>query len=139
VDISAPANAIEYHPALLAHADDNAGGAAAHSTSAVSSMHMPPSHLKGTATFPAMSIPKDSDDSDSLGSDLSDEDWDVLLSDGDSLDSDMSDSEMYASFSPSELAENERFGAEYTGPRLSDFDSARMLILMTHASTCPCQ
>jgi len=145
VDISAPANAIEYHPALLAHADENAGGGSAGGAGqacVVSSMHMPPSHLKASTTFPATTV--NTSDSDSLGSDLSDEDWEGLLSDDDDDDDDESgspepyDPETFATLSPADQAENETFGAEYTGPTLSDRESSRLLILMGHASTCPC-
>jgi len=89
---------------------------------------------KATRTFPASSVAKDSSDTDS-GSDLSDDDWE----DDDSLGSDQTDVEALASMSPAEKAEVERFGDEYTGPKLSDTESARLLILMAHASTCPCQ
>jgi hypothetical protein len=79
-----------------------------------------------------------SDDSDS-GSELSDE---LLLTDasddGSFIDSDDSDLENFLqSFSPGEQAENESFGLEYTGPKFSDRDAARLLLLMDHASTCP--
>ena len=39
---------------------------------------------------------------------------------------------------PAERAEHETFGSEYMGPRLADDHAARLLILMGHASTCPC-
>lgn len=145
MDISAPANAIEYHPALLAHADENGGGGSgggAGQACVVSSMHMPPSHLKASTTFPATTV--NTSDSDSLGSDLSDEDWEGLLSDDDDDDDDESgspepyDPETFATLSPADQAENETFGAEYSGPTLSDRESSRLLILMGHASTCPC-
>jgi len=126
VDISAPANAIEYHPALLAHADE-------HAASAVAPPAPPPPPPK-----PAM-VSRDLSDTDSLGSDLSDDDWDGIQTDDDSLGSDETDAEALAVMSPAIKAENERFGAEYTGPRLSEGESARLLILMAHASTCPCR
>lgn len=124
VDISAPANAIEYHPALLAHADEHAASAPP--------PPVPPPPKPTT-------VAKDGSDTDSLGSDLSDDDWDGMLTDDDSLGSDHTDVEALASMSPSEKAENERFGAEYTGPKLNEKESARLLILMAHASTCPCR
>jgi hypothetical protein len=103
---------------------------------------MPSSHLKPTATFPTTTITKDPSDTDSTGSDLSDEDWEGLLSDdsdADSYDSDLSDPVAFAALSPSEQAEHERFGEGYTGPKLSEKDASRLLTLMAHASTCPCQ
>lgn len=97
-------------------------------------MHMPPAHLN--ATFPATSVGRESD-SDSFGSDLSDEDWDDLVSE-DNSESD-SDGDALVSMTPAEQAEKERFGAEYIGPKLSEADSAKLLTLMAHASTCPCE
>jgi hypothetical protein len=76
--------------------------------------------------------------SDVDDSDLSDDDG--LLSDA-SLDLDSDESEVLDSenMSPAEQAESEKFGAEYDGPKFSDSESARLLNLMLHASTCPCR
>jgi hypothetical protein len=125
VDISAPANAIEYHPALLAHVDEAAAGGGANSVLPIRA-----------APLKAPPAPKeDIEGSDSDDSDLSDDD---MLSD-DSLVSEESDPEILASMSPSEKAELEKFGADYTGPKLSDGQSARLLPLLLHASSCPCR
>lgn len=43
------------------------------------------------------------------------------------------------SMTPAERAEHETFGNEYEGPVLADDHAAKLLILMGHASTCPCQ
>jgi hypothetical protein len=76
-------------------------------------------------------------DSDS-GSELS-ELSDDSLSD-DSLESDDDDEESldFQAMSQAEQAEHESFGEEYTGPVLSEDDASRMLVVMAHASTCPC-
>lgn len=134
LDISAPANAIEYHPALLVHAEEggNSGGGA---VTGPGVMHINPSHIPSSAAFPMNRrypvLPSDSDS----GSDLSD------LSDGDlsddSLDSDFEEMESIGTLSPAEQAENETFGAEYAGPKLTEDEHARLLVLMSHASTCP--
>ena len=121
VDITAPANVIEYHPALLAHADDNAGGG---SSTVAEAPESKPAALP--VEDPKLS---DSDDSYLSGEDLSDM----------SLDSDDSDLDAVASLSPADQAENEDFGSEYTGPSLSDETASRLLVLMLHASTCPCR
>lgn len=42
------------------------------------------------------------------------------------------------SMTPAERAEHETFGKEYDGPVLADDHAAKLLILMGHASTCPC-
>jgi hypothetical protein len=131
VDISAPANTIEYHPALLAHADENGG-----------STPTPPAAIVKpvtTVSAPVTSVPKCGNDSDSFGSDLSDDDLDGLLSDTDSEGSGEIGMERIDALSPAEQAENEYFGVEYKGPKLKDSEAARLLILMGHASTCPCK
>lgn len=115
VDITAPANVIEYHPALLAHADDNTGG-----------VTKAPEPEPAPVEDPKLS---DSDESYLSGEELSDM----------SLDSDDSDLDTLAFLSPADQAENEDFGSEYTGPSLSDETASRLLILMQHASTCPCR
>jgi len=145
VDISAPANAIEYHPALLAHADEGAAAAAASVTTvaavAPEAVVVPP---VAPPTAPALA--GSDDDSDDDESDLSDDDG--LLSDDyddDEDDDDDSsaggscDSGHFASMSPAGQAEHERFGAEYQGPKLSDEQASSLLNLMLHATTCPCR
>jgi hypothetical protein len=74
-----------------------------------------------------------------LGSELTDEDWDGIDSDDDSLGSDLSDNEPLIRRSPAEVAERERFGDEYKGPVCDDEEASRLLLLMGHASTCPCE
>jgi hypothetical protein len=125
LDIGAPANAIEHHPflldsALLAQADDNAGDSVADYVMPVrpSTVKVPsPANIEANAA------------SDIDLSDLSDDD---LLSD-DSVGSDDSD------MSLGEKAEIEKFGDEYQGPKLPEESSSRLLLLMLHASTCPCR
>jgi hypothetical protein len=64
------------------------------------------------------------------------------LSDGSfsdcSLDSDDSTTDLQ-SMSPAEQAEHESFGHDYKGPEFSDANASRLLVLMAHASTCPCR
>lgn len=73
-------------------------------------------------------------ESDTDLSELSDDDISIG-----SLNSDDSESDLILSMTPAELAENETFGSEYTGPCLPVSQAARLLILMGHASTCPCR
>jgi len=134
IDISAPANAIEYHPALLAHADENNGGSSAVSSSANEPAPVappppalaPPPH-KDQAYVDGLDSDSESDLSELSDGSLSDD----SLSDDDSLD--------FQTMSPAEQAEHETFGNEYRGPVLSDDHASRLLILMAHASTCPCR
>lgn len=90
-----------------------------------------------TTTAPTTTVKYDGD-LDSLGSEISNDESDRLyMSDDDSLYSAEFDPEAVASMSPSEQAENERFGMEYGGPTLTDGEASRLLILMGHASSCP--
>jgi hypothetical protein len=143
IDITSPANAIEYHPALLAHAEENGsgggGGAASATAHCPGVMHIHPSHISSSTTFPISNstpnrrYPVPPSDSDSSGlSDISDGD----LSD-DFYDSDDSLDALMGIMSPAEQAENEEFGLEYNGPKLTDDQTSRLLVLMSHASTCP--
>jgi hypothetical protein len=87
-----------------------------------------------TTTAPTTTVKYDGD-MDSLGSEISNDE--LYLSDDDSLYSAEFDAEAVASMSPSEQAENERFGVEYEGPTLTHSEASRLLILMAHASSCP--
>lgn len=119
IDIGAPANAIEYHPALLAHADENASA----TTTTEVQVRTATVTVNADAT------------SDLDSSDLSDDD----MTCDESLGSEESETEALSELSPPERAELERFGAEYDGPALSDESASRLLVLMLHASTCPCR
>jgi len=137
LDISAPNNAIEYHPALLAHAavDDNVSSEP-NNVLPISALNMK------TAQF----VPKQSNipsphtlsantnlivkNSDQKGVERSDDELST---------SDSDDSENEESLSPSAQAENEDFGLDYSGPKFNDYDSSRLLALISHASTCPGQ
>jgi hypothetical protein len=137
VDIGAPANAIEYHPALLAHCEENGGGTG----------NTAPTQPPVAVTAPTADVTEqessdlsdedgilsenDNDDDDSFDVDDDDEDEDSLYY----TDSDVEISQL----SPAEAAEKERFGLEYEGPKLCDRDASRLLTLMMHASTCPCR
>lgn len=140
------ANQIEYHPALLAHAEEGSGGGGggmATSTPAVAPMsavhHVNPSHpgVKGyqnhaltqnakLSCYPASDSEEESDLSElSDAGDLSD----ASLDDGGAND----DTPM----TDGELAELELFGKEYEGPKLTPDHASRLLVLMAHAQTCP--
>jgi len=144
VDITSPANAIEYHPALLAHADETGstemGGSSPVHTSVVGVVRLNPGNVATTGVchgnqlgnrkfqkYPPISM------SDSEDSDFSD------LSDGPLSDfsGDSDDSDDLPPLSPAEQAENENFGHGYCGPVMDDIDAKRLLVLMGHASTCP--
>ena len=124
---------------MLAHADDNGASAATAAAAAAAAEQAPPAQMPSPSKYPMSSLHAMSGDlSDSeFGSDLSD------ITDGNlsdiSLDSDDSDADVLASLIPSEKAEYERFGFEYKGPKLSDSEASRLLILMLHANGCPCR
>ncbi len=119
IDIASPENSIEYHPALLAHANDDS----AKSSKNTATASLARINIKGFIAN--HSVMKDfSMDSSSIGSDE-----DLYTSDSDtSLSDDMS---------PSTQAENEDFGSDYSGPRFNEYDASRLLIMFEHASTCP--
>jgi hypothetical protein len=71
------------------------------------------------------------------GSDVSSDYGDI--SSDDDEDSFGSEFDAMECMSPADQAEQERFGADYSGPTLEDREASRLLILMAHASTCPCQ
>jgi len=115
LDISAPANAIEYHPALLAHAatDDSKG---TNKVVSVSS-HSPSQIICGQDVRKTGEFTHKFVDMDDFASDSEDSDYDENT--------------------PSARAENEDFGKDYSGPKFTDYDASRLLTLMSHASTCP--
>ena len=130
IDITSPANAIEYHPALLSHLEDGGRGGAG-SIPASSAQAMAP-------TMPIVSQIPDSansinSESDSDLSELSDDNISIGSLRAAELESELQ------SMTPAERAEHETFGKEYEGPVLADDHAAKLLILMSHASTCPCQ
>jgi hypothetical protein len=129
VDIAAPANAIEYHPALLAHADENGGSSQA---PAPESVVLTPPNIDSASDDSIGDFDSDLSDDDGL---LSDDDEESLF-DSSEDDSDLDD---FAAMSPADRAEHEKFGLEYDGPKLTEKESARLLNLMLHASTCPCR
>lgn len=140
VDISAPANSIDYHPALLAHADENNGGGGTAPSATVAPVapavqiihvHQPP--VPFTTKEEKLGPHLDSDS----GSELSELSDDSLSDDSMEIDDD-DESLDYQAMSQAEQAEHECFGEEYKGPKFSEEDASRMLILMSHASNCPC-
>lgn len=121
LDIASPANAIDYHPALLVHATTEETVKGAPKTVAVSSV---PNQVLNT------SQEAQDHDTECDGSILDNND------DKDGFDSDSDDSEMDQN-TPAAQALNEDFGKNYTGPKFNEYDASRLLILMSHASTCP--
>lgn len=112
----------------MAHADDNGGVSPAERCTVAEVAEVTPSSAPSN----------DLSDDDSLGnSDISSDYADISTDDDvDSLDSENDELE---ALSPADRAEQERFGADYGGPALEDREASRLLILMSHASTCPCQ
>lgn len=129
IDITSPANTIDYHPALLSHLEDSGrggGSIAANSAQAVA----PSMPIVSQVPDGANSV---NSESDSDLSELSDDNISIGSLRAAALESELQ------SMTPVERAEHETFGKEYEGPVLSDDHAAKLLILMGHASTCPCQ
>lgn len=121
LDISSPANAIDYHPALLVHANTDEAGKGSSKTVSVSSV--PKQCIRKSEEI----IEKDTDNEGSVIDDIDDKD---------SFDSDSEDLGVEEN-TPIVQAQNEDFGKKYSGPKFNDYDASRLLILMGHASTCP--
>lgn len=139
LDISAAANAIDYHPALLVHAAcDDSSKMSSKATASI------PNHysiginensqdgsVKGSSGF--------DDLNDDLDFDLSDDDDEIMLGVDDEDDGGGDDDDDSIGISSSARAENEDFGKNYDGPVFTEYDASRLLIVMCHASTCPGQ
>ena len=140
IDISAPANSIEYHPALLAHAEDSSSGGSGGGASValrpkgpVASAYISAAHLAPPPKFPDLSELYETE------SEASDDDEAVSLG-GESSDESDYDDDLKAhngNLAPAERAEAEDFGTEYAGLKLKDNEASRLLILMGHAQCCP--
>ena len=140
IDISAPANSIEYHPALLAHAEDSSSGGSGGGASValrpkgpVASAYISAAHLAPPPKFPDLSELYETE------SEASDDDEAVSLG-GESSDESDYDDDLKAhngNLSPAERAEAEDFGTEYAGLKLKDNEASRLLVLMGHAQCCP--
>eukprot|EP00529_Nitzschia_sp_RCC80_P008005 CAMPEP_0113463324 /NCGR_PEP_ID=MMETSP0014_2-20120614/12582_1 /TAXON_ID=2857 /ORGANISM="Nitzschia sp." /LENGTH=1288 /DNA_ID=CAMNT_0000355281 /DNA_START=311 /DNA_END=4177 /DNA_ORIENTATION=+ /assembly_acc=CAM_ASM_000159 len=132
IDINSPANAIDYHPALLAHLEENGGRSSKGSSSKSSTTASTEQSSTLPIQYPASSLMDDSE-SDTDLSELSDDEL--------SLSSMISDDDTWPAptVSAAERAELEHFGYEYRGPIFTDDHSAKLLALMSHASTCPCR
>lgn len=142
LDISSPANAIDYHPALLVHAACEESGKSSNKAPFSIPKHL---SVQSNDAFSSDCGAKNSssylDLNEDLDFDLSDEDDDdMLFGEGDEDDDGGADDDDDSiDLSPSARAENEDFGKNYDGPVFSEYDASRLLILMSHASTCPGQ
>ncbi|KAL7485169.1 hypothetical protein ACHAW6_010779 [Cyclotella cf. meneghiniana] len=143
LDISTPANEIDYHPALLSQEDNaklpsssmaasantsNPAATASQSAQPVQYMPKPPAHVKKNL-FLSDSEVSFTDESDGEGGsgkyDESSEEEDT------NYDNDMD------SVTREERAEREDFGFDYKGEVLSEDQAKRLLVLIEHASVCP--
>mmetsp|Transcript_8419 Transcript_8419/g.20709 ORF Transcript_8419/g.20709 Transcript_8419/m.20709 type:complete len:1336 (+) Transcript_8419:275-4282(+) len=127
IDITSPANTIEYHPALLSHLEDGGRGGAG--SQAITPAITPTMPIVSQIPDGASSI---NSESDSDLSELSDDNVSMGSLKAAELESELQ------SMTPAERAEHETFGKEYNGPLLAEDHAAKLLILMSHASTCPC-
>lgn len=140
LDIAAPANAIEYHPALLAHMDE--GNSKMSSVDTSDHHHAPapgllPYQHGSYLPRPAPPILRSFSDSDVSHTDVSDGEggsgkYDESSDEEEEIDLDDADS-----VTREEKIEKEEFGFEYRGEKLSDDQARRLLVLIEHASTCP--
>ena len=108
----------------MAHAEDNGG---------VPASVAPATEISATV---GPSNGELSDDNSLEVSDVSSDCGEISTDDDDSFESDIDGLD---ALSPADRAEQERFGAEYSGPTLENREASRLLVLMAHASTCPCR
>jgi predicted RNA-binding Zn-ribbon protein involved in translation (DUF1610 family) len=138
LDIAAPANAIEYHPALLAHMDEGNS-----KLSSVDTSDQPP--VAGLLPYqhgsylprPAPPILRSFSDSDVSHTDVSDGEGGSGMYDDSSDEEEDIDLDDADSVTREEKIEKEDFGFEYKGEKMSDDQATRLLVLIEHASTCP--
>lgn len=133
LDISIPANEIDYHPALLSSDDGKAvkrevtaGPHATHTT--VKYIHRPPSHAKKSFSLSDSEVSfTDESDGEGVGGnyDESSEEEDTAY------DNDMD------SVTREDRVEKEEFGHDFKGETLTEDQSKRLLVLIEHASICP--
>lgn len=121
LDISSPANAIDYHPALLVHPTTDESGKVSSKPVTI------PLVSKQGPTTTEETIEEDTDNDGSVVDDIDDKDSFGSISD----ESDTEESAQAVQ------AQNEDFGKNYSGPKFNEYDASRLLILMGHASTCP--
>jgi len=129
IDITSPANVIEYHPALLSHLEDGGRGGGGPIPANSAQTVTPSMPIVSQIPDGANSV---NSESDSDLSELSDDNISIGSLKAAELESELQ------SMTPAERAEHETFGKEYEGPVLSEEHAAKLLILMGHASTCPC-
>jgi len=147
IDISAPANYLEYHPALLAHTNIEQGD-----KRPISPPCLPPYTTSSTVTgnndfsnpnFYGPSIQNNNSQPTSRPpSRKLDNIHRMEESSTGSCDEEYSDNESDELDTSSicetvHLYENEDYGINYSGPKLKDIDAARLLILFNHARNCP--
>ena len=119
---------VEYHPALLAHAEEANGGSSNTSSNSpgagirLSSLHK---HVLNSHTTSNVKT---------TGVDPNDSDPDLLNEDDNGLDD---NDDVSSGESANEDPCDKDFGKDYSGPKLDDKDVTKLLVLIEHASTCP--
>ncbi|KAL3791065.1 hypothetical protein ACHAWO_013018 [Cyclotella atomus] len=132
LDISVPANEIDYHPALLSQEDTGKPArpreAGPHITQTVKYIHRPSTHAKKSFSLSDSEV-SFTDESDGEGTggkyDESSEEEET------NYDNDMD------SVTREDRAEKEEFGHDFEGETLTEDQSKRLLVLIEHASICP--
>lgn len=150
IDISAPANYLEYHPALLAHINIDQGNRT--STRSMSPPCLPPyttsitgttnndfssSHLFGPSMQNSNFQPASRSPSGKLDNIHPMEESSTGSCDEECSENDSDELDSSSICEALHMYENEDYGKNYSGPRLQDTDAARLLILFNHARNCP--
>ncbi|KAL9181020.1 hypothetical protein ACHAXT_009825 [Thalassiosira profunda] len=142
LDISAPANAAEYPPALVAPLDEGRGGG--HGGMVEVGGFRPPPPAARPAHGAAPHQASGGSDSDVSFTDESDGEGGSGRKEGGPNYDESSDEDEEGdavddedTVAREERAEREEFGRGYRGEALGDDRTRRLLVLMEHASTCP--
>ena len=135
IDISAPMNDIEYHPALLSQEEPSKVSSKMSNTVAIPGLQ--PTHTVKFIHRPAQVKCNSLSDSEVSFTDESDGEGTGGKYDESSEEEDTTYDNDMDSVTREDRAEREEFGLEFKGETLTDDQSRKLLVLIEHASICP--
>lgn len=135
IDISAPMNDIEYHPALLSQQEPSKVSSKMSNTVAIPGLQ--PTHTVKFIHRPAQVKGNSLSDSEVSFTDESDGEGTGGKYDESSEEEDTTYDNDMDSVTREDRAEREEFGLEFKGETLTDDQSRKLLVLIEHASICP--
>ena len=135
IDISAPMNDIEYHPALLSQEEPSKVPSKMSTSAAIPGLQ--PTHTVKFIHRPAQVKGDSLSDSEVSFTDESDGEGTGGKYDESSEEEDTTYDNDMDSVTREDRAEREEFGLEFKGETLTDEQSRKLLVLIEHASICP--